>query len=140
MQVKCNFLKVNKLNTNPPKATFYCKLQCFLHLRTCLKTPQKSANQNLELSPPPPPELPPGQQLKAIFIAFRHQLGPPHPPPSLSVILPSATALSVISMHLFPWHYWMIQGETYCTYGCMAFFLAEAGHRIWAFFRLSWAS
>ena len=96
MQVKCNFLKVNKLNTNPPKATFYCKLQCFLHLRTCLKTPQKSANQNLELSPPPPPELPPGQQLKAIFIAFRHQLGPPHPPPSLSVILPSATALSVI--------------------------------------------
>ena len=108
MQVKCNFLKVNKLNTNPPKATFYCKLQCFLHLRTCLKTPQKSANQNLELSPPPPPELPPGQQLKAIFIAFRHQLGPPPksppppppPPPQnlpfpSSVILPSATALSV---------------------------------------------
>ena len=22
-QVKCNFLKANKLNTNPPKATFY---------------------------------------------------------------------------------------------------------------------
>ena len=23
VQVKCNFLKANKLNTNPPKATFY---------------------------------------------------------------------------------------------------------------------
>ena len=74
MQVNCNFLRANRLNTNPPKATFYCKLQCFLHLRSCLKTPQKSANQNLELSPPPPT-----------------------PPPSLSVILPSATALSVIN-------------------------------------------
>ena len=68
MQVKCNFLKVNKLNTNPSKATFYCKLQCFMDLRTCKKKPARSANQ---LGPPPPP------------------------PPSLSVILPSATALSV---------------------------------------------
>ena len=60
VQVKCNFLKANKLNTNPPKATLYCKLQCFLHLRACLKTPQKSANHNLELSRPPQP--PPFQQ------------------------------------------------------------------------------
>ena len=53
-------------------------------------------HQNLELSPPPQAK-PSGEQLKAIFIAFRHQLGPPPPPPpSLSVILPSATALSVI--------------------------------------------
>ena len=59
-------------------------LQCFLlyiHLA-------KSANQNLELSPPPnpPPSKTSGEQLKAIFIAFRHQnlelSPPPQPPPS----------------------------------------------------------
>ena len=97
MQVKCNFLKVNKLNTNPPKATFYCKLQCFLHLRTCLKTPQKSANQNLELSPPPPRNYLPANNSKRYSSLSVISLAPPHPPPSLSVILPSATALSVIS-------------------------------------------
>ena len=43
-------------------------------------------------------------------------------------------------VHLFPWRNCVRQGETYCTYGCMAFFQAEAGRRIWAFFRLSWAS
>ena len=45
VQVNCNFLKANKLNTNPPKATFYCKLQCFMHLRTYEKMPPRSANQ-----------------------------------------------------------------------------------------------
>ena len=46
VQVKCNFLRANKLNTNPPKATFYRKLQCLLHLRTCQKKPPRSANQS----------------------------------------------------------------------------------------------
>ena len=80
MQVKCNFLRANKLNTNPPKATFYCKLQCSLHLRSCLKTPQKSANQNLELSPPPPAE-PPGSNSKRYS--------------SLSVIISPSISISV---------------------------------------------
>ena len=37
VQVKCNFLKANKLNTNSPKATSYCKIQGFVHLPTCKK-------------------------------------------------------------------------------------------------------
>ena len=100
-------------------------LQCFLlyiHLA-------KSANQNLELSPPPnpppakppgsnskrysslsvikisnfhPPPTPPQQNLRGATQSDIHRFPssawpPPTPPPSLSVILPSATALSVIN-------------------------------------------
>ena len=87
MQVKCNFLRANKLNANPPKATFYCKLECFLHLRTCLKTPQKSANQNLELSPPPTPPQQnlPGSNSKrysSLSVITISNFQPPPTPPS----------------------------------------------------------
>ena len=68
VQAKCNFLKANKLNTNPPKATFYCKLQCFMHLRTYEKMPPRSA------WPPPPPPFPFGNTSKR-YSAFRHHHG-----------------------------------------------------------------
>ena len=106
MQVKCNFLRANKLNANPPKATFYCKLECFLHLRTCLKTPQKSANQNLELSPPPTPPQQnlPGSNSKrysSLSVITISNFQPPPTPPQQN--LPGRnskrySSLSVISL------------------------------------------
>ena len=64
----------------PKSLIFCCVLQCFVNLNILPQDTQKSANRNLELSQPPPAK-PTGEKLKAIFIAFRHQLGPPPTPP-----------------------------------------------------------
>ena len=55
VQEKCNFLRVNKLNTNSPKATFYCKLVFFAPSSLPQDTPKVCKSQSRTFPPPKPP-------------------------------------------------------------------------------------
>ena len=84
VQVKCNFLRANKLNTNSPKATFYCKLVFFAPSSLPQDTPKVCKSQSRTFTPPQPPPSKTyrGESDIHRFPSSKSRTSPPQPPPS----------------------------------------------------------